>query len=327
MTARTETTEFSIGVVIVNYGVADLVVENLPKLLSELEAFPGSRVYIVDNPKNGCDDAAIFERAIREKNLSTQVVLLAQDENLGFARGNNAGFRYALGEDNPPDYFFMQNPDAYPKPGCFERLISFLEERPDAGCAGPRLEGPDGVVQVSAFRNFSALAELVMTSDVNLLYKMFSGSIVYPPQRDETYVTDWICGAAVMLKRAVLEEAGLFDETYFLYYEETDFMLQAKNAGWLTWYVHDAHAVHYVGQSTGVVSSISEENTSPPYWFQSRRYYFRKNHGVFYAALADVCFILGHYLNAAKTVIAGKSAKNTLSNLNQFYRTRGYPTT
>ena len=98
---------------------------------------------------------------------------------------------------------------------------------------------------------------------------------------------DWVSGACMLIRREVLKDIGLMDEDYFLYFEETDFCLQANRQGWPCWYVPDSRVIHYVGQSTGVVSGDVERRRRPQYWFQSRQRYFLKNHGVFYTLMTD----------------------------------------
>ena len=97
---------------------------------------------------------------------------------------------------------------------------------------------------------------------------------------------DWLAGASLMIRRQVLDEIGLFDERYFLYFEETDLCLRAQRAGWTSRYVKESRIMHIGSVSTG----MKTWKRMPGYWFDSRLRYFTKNHGAFYAALAT-CFI------------------------------------
>jgi hypothetical protein len=83
------------------------------------------------------------------------------------------------------------------------------------------------------------------------------------------------------------------DEQYFLYFEETDFCLHARRAGWSCWYVPASRVMHIAGQSTGVTNRDGPPRRRPQYLFDSRRRYFVKNHGLGYAALADVAWSVG----------------------------------
>ena len=307
----------AIATIIVNYKTAGLVIDNLHHMVAEQAAYEGSVIYIVDNASPG-DDAERIAAHISEQGLEGQVRLIAHDENGGFAKGNNVALREIMKPGAGFDYIFLLNPDAYPRAGALQALTQFMARKPRAGLAGARLENPDGTGQRSAFRYFTALGELVNSSHLGLLFNLFPGQVVAPEQRDETYETDWVCGAAVLIRRDVFETIGLFDETYFLYYEETDLMLRARRAGWETWYVHEARAVHLVGQSSGVVDGKLQDEISPPYWFRSRKHYFRANHGRAYGFLADLAWLSGTLLYAGKRLFTGKSTAAVLANIKRF---------
>ncbi len=308
-----------IATIIVNYNAATLIIDNIGAILTEHAAFPGSKIYIVDNASPG-GDAQTLAAFVDKNRLNGVITLMPQTGNGGFAKGNNAALREILPGPDAPDYIFLLNPDAFPRPGSLRTLIDFIDATPRAGLAGPRLEGADGAAQISAFRFFTALGEFVNMSQLGLLFKLFSNRIIAPPQKDTTFKTDWICGAAVLIRRELFDDIGLFDEEYFLYYEETDFMLNANRAGWETWYVHDASAVHLVGQSSGVIDGMTRERVSPPYWFHSRKQYFRKNHGPLYAAAADAGWVAGSLINAAKKALTGRDATGVLANIRQFFK-------
>lgn len=110
----------------------------------------------------------------------------------------------------------------------------------------------------------------------------------------------------MMVRREVFESVGLMDEGYFLYYEETDFCLQAKRAGWSCWHVPQSRVMHILGQSTGVTATNQQPKRLPQYWFDSRRRYFLKNHGWLYAAMVDVSWLVGFSLWRARRILQRK---------------------
>ena len=95
----------------------------------------------------------------------------------------------------------------------------------------------------------------------------------------------------MIVRCEVFQDIGFLDEGYFMYFDDADFCLNARKAGWPTWYVPSSRVVHLVARSTGVTNNSS--NRRPTYWFEARRRYFLKNHGPGYAALADMTLILG----------------------------------
>jgi N-acetylglucosaminyl-diphospho-decaprenol L-rhamnosyltransferase len=115
---------------------------------------------------------------------------------------------------------------------------------------------------------------------------------------------DWVCGASMLIRPAVLDAIGGFDENYFLYYEETDFCRRALQAGFETWYVPESRVMHIVGQSTAVTDRPTR---LPAYWFESRKRYFAVTYGIGRAALIDVVAVVAHALGSCKRRVLGRA--------------------
>src|SRR5204863_2390861 len=118
--------------------------------------------------------------------------------------------------------------------------------------------------------------------------------VVAPPVRTETFPTDWVAGASMIVRKAVFDAIGLMDDEYFMYFEEVDFCLRARRAGWPCWYVPASRVVHLVGQTSGVTDTRQVTKRRPKYWFDSRRRYFLVNHGAVKTALADLVWTAGY---------------------------------
>jgi N-acetylglucosaminyl-diphospho-decaprenol L-rhamnosyltransferase len=110
----------------------------------------------------------------------------------------------------------------------------------------------------------------------------------------------------MMVRWSVFDRIGGFDETYFLYFEETDFCFRAKRAGISTWYVPASRVMHIAGQSTNVTNRKSVPERLPAYVFESRRRYFVANHGAAYAMIVDVVALLAHGLGSLKLMAQGR---------------------
>ena len=110
---------------------------------------------------------------------------------------------------------------------------------------------------------------------IGLVSRLLRRSIVAPPPARVACRVDWLAGASMMIRRPVLDEAGLFDEAFFLYFEETDLCRRALAAGWSTWYVPESRVAHIGSASTG----MKRREPRPAYWFASRRHYLRKHDG------------------------------------------------
>ena len=277
--------------VIVNYRTADLTEACLRALARDRCEEIGLFVTIVDNA-SGDGSAERLEALVRRESWQAWVQVLASVHNGGFAAGNNVVIRKVLAADDPPDYVLLLNPDTEPRVGAISSLVDFMESHPEAGLAGSRLEDPDGTPQRSAFRFHSILGELENAVRLGILTRLLSRWVVAPPVVNHAFQCDWVSGASVIFRQAVLRDIGTMDEEYFLYFEETDYCLAARRAGWRCYYVPESRVMHLVAASTGV-SSRPCSPRRPTYWFESRRRYFRKNHGTLYAMACDVVWIAG----------------------------------
>jgi len=264
-----------------------------------------TRVVVTDN-NSGDGSVEKIGAAIETEGWGEWASLMPLELNGGFAYGNNAAIRPALHSTNPPPYILLLNPDTIVRPRALQVLVDFMNKHPDVGIAGSRLEDPDETPQRSAFRFHTAFSELDFGLRLGIVSKLLSKWVVAPPVSDETYQTDWVAGASMIIRREVFEAAGLMDEDYFMYYEEMDFCLQAKKAGWSCWYVPESRVVHLVGQSSGVTDTKRPPKRLPQYLFDSRRRYFIKNYGWLYAALADHAWASGFALWRLRRVIQRK---------------------
>ena len=143
-------------IVIVNYRTADLVIDCLRSLESEVAAVGDARVVITDNASRD-DSVAKIADAIRANRWDVWTALMPLPENGGFAYGNNAAIRPALAGNDPPDYVLLLNPDTVVREGAVSALLAFMEANPSVGIGGSRLEHPDGQAQRSAFRTGCAM--------------------------------------------------------------------------------------------------------------------------------------------------------------------------
>ncbi len=130
---------------------------------------------------------------------------------------------------------------------------------------------------------------------------------------------DWLPGASLIIRREVFAAIGLMDDDYFLYYEETDFCLQAKRAGWDCWYVPESRVMHIVGQSTGVTVRDQRPRRLPAYLHISRRRFFVKNYGWLYAALVDIVWFFSRILSRIIHFLRGMQTNEPPHVLKDFF--------
>jgi N-acetylglucosaminyl-diphospho-decaprenol L-rhamnosyltransferase len=287
---RSEQSLMKLLVVITNYRVAHLTIDCLRSIADEIGRVPGAYVAVCENG-TGDESFERIEKAITKNGWGSWCSLTALSTNLGFTGGNNILIRPALHSADPPEYVLLLNADTIVRPNAFRALVDFMDRHPEIGIAGSRLEDPDGTPQRSAFQFPSPLSEFEGHLKLGLVSWLLKRWVVAPPVSAAACKTDWVAAASMIVRREVFHDIGLLDEGYFTYFEDVDFCLNARKAGWPTWYVPASRVVHFVGQSTGI--TVKRPKRQPAYSFEARRRYFLKNHGPLGAALADMGKILG----------------------------------
>lgn len=296
-----------VTVIIVNYRSAHLTIEGLGSLQSErADAALSIRAIVVDNASG---DAPALERAIADRGWREWVELLVAERNGGFAYGNNRGIERAYAR-GAPDYFYLLNPDAQIRPGAIRALVDFANAHPAAGILGGRFENVDGSDWPFAFRFPSLQSEFLQGLQLSVLYRLMRRWEV-PRQMDATreQAVDWVSGASMLIRPALLEAMGGFDEQYFLYFEETDFCRRAWQAGFQTWYVPASRVMH-IGGGVTELEQIPALKRLPGYWFESRRRYFALSFGPTRAMLIDAIALASSALGVLQRALRRRSDRN-----------------
>jgi len=195
------------------------------------------------------------------------------------------------------------NSDAFPAPDAIARLLAALQADPGAGFAGSFIHGQDGAPHLTTFRFPSLASEVEGAARSGPISRLLAHRAVPLPTPAATQAVDWLAGASLMMRRDVLDAIGLFDETFFLYFEETDLCLRAARAGWRTLFVPDSRVAHIGSVSTG----MKTWDRVPGYWFASRRHYFTKNHGRAYALAATLAHVAGGTLHRLRCALAHRA--------------------
>lgn len=292
-------------IVIVNYKVGDLVVDCLRALSNEVlvDGHPIAEVVIVDNP-SGDNSVAVMRGAIEREGWGSWARVIESPANGGFAFGNNTALRDAHARGREHEYVWFLNPDTVPRPGALQALTRFLDVNPSVGLAGSSVEqDEEGTRWPYAFRFPGVVSEFASGIQLNVVNRLFKGSILPMVMGDEPAKVGWLSGCSFAVRSKVFKDIGLMDEQFFLYYEETDFCRRAAEAGWSCWYVPTSRVYHIAGRSTGVSGEGSATRRLPDYWFESRRRYFLKHHGRAYTMAADVAHVLGYVACRARRTV------------------------
>jgi len=177
-----------------------------------------------------------------------QVLLIANSENRGYARGNNQAIERAQGE-----FILLLNPDTEMRPGTLRNAICFLREHPEVGAIGAKQVFPDGRVQPSV-RGFPTPRNLLF--EVLGLARLFPRSRLFGAYRmrwfryDRPMPVDQPMGTFLLVRRAVIEQVGLMDEAFPLFFNDVDWCYRIWQAGWSIWFVPQVEILHHGGAST-----------------------------------------------------------------------------
>lgn len=252
-------TDFS--VIIVNWNTKQLLLDCLASI--ERNAGRAScEIIVVDN---GSTDGSVD--AVRQS--FPRATIIENGANLGFARANNRGLRHMTGT-----YAILLNSDTVVQEGAFVRLLAFMDGHPQAGMCGPQLLNADGSLQTS-YGTFPTLAsEFVSRSVLQFFFPSLYRRLFVPrePASSAAHAIDFIIGACMVARRKAIDEAGMLDEDYFFFYEEIDWCLRMKRAGWQVYHVPEARIVHFGGGSTRTVNLRARAES-----WRSRYLFFRKS--------------------------------------------------
>ena len=306
-----------IGIVIVSYKSAALTIDCLRSIARERAASPmGVRCVVIDNASG---DGPAIAQAIAASGWGDWARLVIAPRNGGFAYGNNLGL-LELERAGRVDFVHLLNPDTVLLPGAIDALVAFLDAHPAAGIAGGSFENGDGSDWSIAFRFPTLLSEVEQGVSVGLLTRLLSRWQVPMQMGRADAPVDWLAGASMIVRRSVFSRIGGLDETFFLYFEETEFCHRAKRAGFEVWYAPASRVVHIAGQSTKVTERDAGARRLPSYWFDSRRLYFTLTHGRAYAAAVDAMAIVSGCLGLAKAALLGRLATRVPHFLRDLFR-------
>lgn len=318
----------SLAVVIVNYNTRDLLAHCLESLAaSQCRCTP--TIYVVDNRSSDGSAAMVRERF-------PTVRLIESDRNAGYGYANNLALRVLAGQVRAggypavlhgpaagcqpaaeipptgdagftfPDYVLLLNPDTVLPPDALEAMISFLEATPEAGVVGPRLEKPDGTLDLASRRSFPR--------PMNALFKLTGLSRLLPhhPAIAEYNLThlseyaltevDSVNGAFMLVRGTALGQAGLFDEHFFMYGEDLDLAYRIKARGWKVFYNPVVTVLHVKGASSRKQSTRSiREFYRAMHIFYSKHY--ARRYGMAFSTLVRLGITLREGLALAQNAL------------------------
>ena len=266
-----------LSIIIVSWNVKNKLKENL-LALRQSQGGLNMEVFVVDN--NSADGSAEMIR--RE---FSEVKLIANSDNLGFAKANNQAIRQAKG-----DFILLLNPDMRVFPDTLKNMVEWMKENKKASVAGCYLVNEKGEIVKQARRFPTILDQLAI---VLKLPHIFPSVLNKYLQADFDYKksapVDSIRGSFFMIRKETIEKIGLLDERYFIWFEEVDYCQRVKKAGGQIWYTPSAKCLDYVGQS---FSQVSKGKTQK-YFRDSMLIYFKKWYPVWQYWILKLAWIPG----------------------------------
>ena len=293
----TDSGAVDVSVLIVNYNTSHLLKEMWDALMRSKGAL-NLQALVVDNASRD-ESVSVLRRDY------PQAHLIVNTDNVGFGRANNQ----ALAAAARSRYVLLLNTDAFVAPDTLTKTVSYMDAHPDCGILGVRLVGRDGEPQPSC-RYFPTPWNvfLARTGTARFFPKV---RMVDDMSWDHASVRecDWVPGCYLLVRRDLIDQVGLFDPRYFLYYEELDHCFAAKRAGWKVICFADTEVIHIGGESARSVSELTSGGRQiQVLQIESELLYFRKNHGVAAVLASLLLSTAADIILAAKHLLKGKGS-------------------
>ena len=230
-----------LSVVIVNYNVEHFLEQCLYSVRRAMQGIEGE-VFVVDN--NSVDGSLKMLAA-----KFPEVIVIANKDNVGFAKANNQAIRISKGE-----YVLLLNPDTVVEDDTFSKCVAFMDSHPDAGGLGVKMVDGKG--------QFLPESKRGLPTPMTAFYKIFGLSKLFPHSKrfskyhlgylpeNEVNEVDILAGAYMLMRRETLDKCGLLDETFFMYGEDIDLSYRITLAGYKNYYFPETRIIHYKGEST-----------------------------------------------------------------------------
>jgi len=277
--------QMDLSIIIVNWNTKNLLLDCLVSIFETVK-ISSMEIWLVDNASTDGSVAAV-------RRMYPTVSIIQNRENLGFAAANNQAFERMQGR-----YALLLNTDTILAAGAVDAIFAFMERHPDVGMACGQLLNPDGSKQ-NSFAKFPCLASLIFNEA--LLQILFPGK--FPSKRkpnSDPMEVDSCIGACLMVKREAMDQVGWLDESFFFFFEETDWAYRMKQAGWKIYFVPSARIIHIQGQTVG-------HNVASRIMFNRSRYiYFKKWHPDAYLLVRLIIFariLINAILNLVGAVV------------------------
>ena len=207
-----------------------------PAVASAAREVGEDRVVVVDATST---DGAVAGVALAHPRITT-----ISAPNDGFAASNNIAIAATGGR-----YVLLLNPDAELAPGAVDALVVYAEAHPRTAVVGAKILNADGTVQAMSFGRFPSLAQVIGLRFWRLWQRIRGNQGLSPRDFSQPRSVDWTTGAALLVRREAIDDAGAMDAGYFLYYEDVEWCHRMRDRGWDIAIEPAAQAIHHLGRA------------------------------------------------------------------------------
>lgn len=278
-----------VSICIVNWNTKDLLFECI-KSIKKKTAGVTYEIIVVDNSDDG--SAAMVRQEFPECKM-------IESENVGFAKGNNKAVKEATG-----NYILYLNPDTKLVTNAIYGMFNFLEQNKTVGAAGCKLMNPDGTIQYPCAATFpTPFNQMSYLFYLNRFFpksKLFASCELDYWDHDSSEEVDCLSGACIMVRKAIIDKLGGFDEATFMYSEDLDLCYRILKEGWKNFYLSTEEIIHDCGSST---RKVRNKNFATLLQKQSDYYFISKHRGVLKAKQFKLIIGIGSLIRVIVLVL------------------------
>lgn len=251
-----------VSIIIVNYNTKDITQACIDSILSKTKGIT-YEIILVDNTST--------DGSIEHFRNNNSIKFIASIENLGFGKANNLGLQNATGK-----YIFLLNSDTILLNNAVKEFYDAMEKMPkQVACLGTKLLAEDGITDNNSYDIFPSIKSTFKS--LLHIYLPFTKK-QFKIRTEETFEVDYIIGADLFIRKAVIDELGLFDPDFFMYFDETNMQLRYNNAGYQSILISTPKIIHLENASD---PSKGKSYRSRQIYFESMFLFFKKRYSLF----------------------------------------------
>lgn len=271
--------------IVVTYNSEELIIRCIDSLRQACSGI-AVRVIVVDNASRDHSVEVV-------KSAGSDCILIENDVNVGFGRANNQAVSLC-----DSDFVLLLNPDAFVECDTIRKSLAHMRAQPACGILGVSLVGEQGQGGSSAYSFPSLWRDFARRTGMRRMPKS---------ERDAEVVRcDWVPGCFYLIRKQVIDQVGLFDPRYFLYFEEVDHCVAAKQAGWEVQCLTTTRVIHEGGASALSLGELNGAGLLSDLQIESELLFFRKHSGPTGALVALLLGVAADLILAIKGLVKGQ---------------------